>query len=105
MSQEPAAKMHSHVAVHMEPYIVVLGSKLLKTLRPLSPHEIWMYNIYTEQWRKYIIPDHSLAPPSIVGACAVAVEENVYLFGGVNLPENIYNNALWKLSRTSDGEK
>ena len=95
--------IHSHVAVHIEPYITVFGGKWLKNDIPVSPHEIWMYNIYTEQWRKYIIPDHASAPPSTVGACAVAVEENVYLFGGVTLPEDIYNNALWKLSRTSNG--
>ena len=103
MSQEPAAKMHSHVAVHMEPYIVVLGGKLWENRMPLSPHEIWMYNIYTEQWRKYKIPDYALAPHSIVAACAVAVDENVYLFGGVSLPADIHSNVLWKLSRTFDG--
>ena len=59
-----------------------------------------MYNLYTEQWRKYEIPNKKRVPPSVAKACAATIGEDVYMFGGMYLDISMKTNALWKLSKT-----
>ena len=60
----------------------------------------WTYNIYMEQWRKYVMPKRKTVPDlhSIAEACGVTVGENVYV-----LEASDYTNDLWKLSQTTHG--
>ena len=48
-------EMWGHAAVCLNHYIVVIGGKgKTKTVRKketLINNEVWMYNLYTEQWR------------------------------------------------------
>ena len=98
---------HSHVAVHFGHYILVFNGRHLMTGQPCSNHKIWMYNLYTQQWRACEVPKSENAPLPAVNACAVRVGEFVYMFGGLRLYEspglNGYLNDLWQLSRSPDG--
>ena len=60
----------------------------------------WRYNIYTEQWRKYVIRKTKAAPEqdSITTACSVAIGENAYV-----LESSLDTNNLLKLSQTTHG--
>ena len=44
-----------------------------------------MYNVYTDQWSKYHIPGENSAPPAQSGACATAIDTDIYMFGGFNI--------------------
>ena len=100
-----------HIAVRINNCILMTGGKAggkEVTRKPMSCHVIWAYNIYTEHWRKHLIPAHKKAPPPNERACAVVLGEDVYMFGGLYLSVNetsgdngTYTNALWKLSGTS----
>ena len=88
-----------HVAIHMDNYILVMGGS------DVSLHVIFMYNIYTEQWRKYVIPKQKPAPSSTTWfGCAAVIGKECYLFGGFGGHHiETRTNALWKLFRTLSG--
>ena len=93
---------YDHAAVCIENHIIVFGGVGEKEeLLPL--HDIWMYNMYTEQWGKHVIPERNLAPPGTSSACAVAIAGDIYMFGGYidDIKEQNCTNAVWKLTRTS----
>ena len=92
--------MHSHVAVRLANFIIAFGGEK-QNKEPLSHHVIWMYNIYTEQWSKHVIPDTKVAPPRTSCSCAVAVGSDIYMFGGWRHDEGNATNTLWKLTITS----
>ena len=85
--------------------ILVFGDRFgsFQKTTPVSYHFIWMYNLYTEQWRKHIIPESELCPPNTAYACAVAIKEDAFIFGGINESQRTYSNELWKLSKSSAG--
>ena len=100
-----------HVVVRFEHYVMVFGGawlvdvENLASRRLLSPNVIWMYNLYTERWRKHTIPGKEKAPHAIRSARAVVIDLVVYVFGG-NLEaagRKSLTNRLWKLTRISDG--
>ena len=102
MLQLPAR--YHHAAVCVENHIIVFGGFGPKEkLLPL--HDIWMYNMYTEQWGKHVIPERKQVPPGTSRACTVVIAGDIYMFGGyVRNKENAYcrpTNAMWKLTRTS----
>ena len=92
--------MNGHVAVNMDHYILVFSGKfdVLTDNRPLDLHEIWAYNLYTERWRKHVIPQGQTVPATRIWACAVVIRSDVYMFGGLVLPESSTSNTLWKLA-------
>ena len=96
--------MHAHVAVRLANFIIAFGG-MKEACELLSLRVIWMYNVYTEQWRKHVIPDTELAPPTTTNSCAVAVGSDIYMFGGwvIVVGEKGYSNTLWKLTITSTG--
>ena len=69
----------------------------------ISSNVIWMYNIYTEQWRIHQIPKGKITPGPIAGACAVAIGRDIYIFGGESSGQNGKTNNVWKLTRTPQG--
>ena len=91
-------KLHGHVAVNMNHYILVFGGKFIKDYNHIPLHEIWMYNLYTEEWRKHVIPQGQPVPTETERgyACAVVIGSNVYMFGGHTLFTT--TNTLWKLA-------
>ena len=67
-----------------------------------SNREIWTYNLYTEQWKKHVIAKKGIAPPATWNACAVTIEQDVFMFGG-ETEFTDSTNTVWKLTRTSEG--
>ena len=63
----------NHVAVCTENHIIVFGGSNDKA----SLHNIWLYNVYTEQWGKHVIPGGEVAPPRTQDFCAVVIEGDV----------------------------
>ena len=93
--------MCDHVAVSVENHIIVFGGTdgndeyaLLRT--------IWMYNVYTQQWGKHVIPRGEMAPPGTQKPCAVVIEGDIYMFGGWDYEERDPTNAVWRLTRTPE---
>ena len=89
-----------HVAVHLNNCILVFGGGKVH-LHPMSTHEIWEYNLYTEQWKNHTISD------AAYGSCATALETDIYMFEGWNLntePLLQSTNEVWKLSRSVEGQ-
>ena len=98
---EPEIRL-GHVAVRMNNSIIAFGGKG-KDHKNISLCKIWKYNVYTEQWRKHIVPAESAVPPAVKYACADAIGPDIYMFGGVTYDFCAGQNDLWKLRRTSEG--
>ena len=82
-----------YVAVCMEHFIMLIKENL-----PYG-HTIWVYNLYTEDWRKLCdLPEFET--PYFQDPCAVALGPDVYLFGGKAVP--YYTNSLLKLTKHPD---
>ena len=81
------------MAVRLEHNILIIGGQWN------SNNVIWTYNLYTEQWKKHVIVNKNHAPPETLCACAVAIEQDVYMFGGKTRSKR--TNALWKLAGSS----
>ena len=101
-------KVHEHVAVRFLHFIIVFGGEPtenyeLSCTSPASLRVIWMYNLYTEQWKKHTITVENLYPPATVQSCAVTIGEDIYFFGGRIYHEEPATNALWKLTITAKG--
>ena len=79
--------------------MVVFGGQDLNH-EQLSHHVIWVYNLYTEQWERYEIPDHKKAPPRVKEPFAVTVGTCIYMFAGRGMAFTNIKNTLWKLTRT-----
>ena len=64
--------------------------------------EFFIYNIHTEQWGMFVIPDDEVAPsePYRFGPCVITVEKEVYLFGDKVLTGTEETNHMWKLVTT-----
>ena len=97
--------IRNHVAVQMDHTIVVFGgTHELKDYDDRVDyfihnyhrrHTIWMYNLYTEKWRRYRIPKWKKAPGCLVSqACGVAIGEDIYVFRW---------NEFWRLTRSTFG--
>ena len=89
-----------HVAVRVENHIIVFGG-FDENFDLLSLRNIWMYNVYTEEWGKHVIRD-GIIPPGAMCSGAVVIEGDIYMFGGsghIHEPDN-FTNAMWKLTRT-----
>ena len=111
---------YSHVAVPLHHCIMVIGGKWKNYDYPFNINTIWMYNTYTEQWKMYLIPEDEISEewgkhcipqrqnafPALHAACAVAIDANVFLFGGMGIAEGVHytTNGLLKLSRTQQGD-
>ena len=93
--------MCCHAAVCVENHIIVLGGND-ENYVSLPCHNIWMYNVYTEQWGKHVIRNGKDAPPGTDNPCAVVIKGDIYMFGGWLPADTIHTNALWRLSRTPE---
>ena len=97
----PPMVLH-HAVVQVMHYLLVFGGRLLDD--PLSLNVIWMYNLYTDLWRKQeIAAESEITPPDTLDACAVAIKDVVYMFGGYEISADASTNALWELKRTPQG--
>ena len=99
-------RRHSHCAVSLDNFIIVIGGWCRHGVS--STRVIWIYNMYTEEWKrewKYSLslPDLiSSTPEAFSGAVAAAIDKTIYTFGGRSATGKL-SNALWKLSKTKGG--
>ena len=102
---EPTLIRGCHSAACLDNYVVIIGGSQPSRIDkiPLPTDVIWMYNLYTEVWRKHIIPKHVIeengSPDQFYGGIAVNVSGTIYTFGGYGMDGN-HRNALWALSKT-----
>ena len=90
----------SHMAVSVQDCIVVFGGN--NKLEEHSWYVIYVYNKYTEQWKKCkaVIPEgKTVYSHELLGCCAMAVSSDIYVFGVMK--EN--TSTLWKLRRNRQG--
>ena len=90
-------------AVHLDYYVPLFDQ--------FPDHHIFICNSYTQQLRKYVIPDRNIVSPPTLLFSMVVIGKNVYMFGGAKftpVSEIISRNALcmntlWRLSETTKG--
>ena len=96
-----------HMAVRVEHYILLFGGAWWddrQNFQLLPANVIWMYNLYTEQWKEYTIPAKERGPHATRSTHAEVIQSVVYMFGGSRGPSSkLSTNALWTLTRTPDG--
>ena len=85
--------LRKHQAALFKNCIIVFGGNF-QSLRV-----ILIYDIYTEQWGKFVIPNDEDVPGSIYGNCVVTIEKEVYVYG-LNMIKDVENNHMWKLITT-----
>ena len=104
---EPPVGFTFYKTFRLEHNILVSGindEKGKSAFKSISYRNIWAYNLYTGQWRKHVISSKEIAPQGIFYACAVAINQDAYMFGG-KIKTNRYSrvNELWKLTKSSEG--
>ena len=92
-----------HCAVKLDNCVVIFGG-VSRIDRPLPTRAISKYNLYTEAWSKYVIPQERDAPEPFTHAVAVNIDGTIYTFGGCDTSIREYErNPLWTLKRTKKG--
>ena len=89
------------MAVRLGDFVILFGGYDNVFRKALSCCVIWMYNLYTERWTNYAIRDNEGAPGPYRSASAVAIDGDIYMFGGVL--DASPDNCLWKLTTTALG--
>ena len=84
MPNVESGRWYGHTAIQQNHYILVFGGEywedaFFQDLLPL--HDIWMFNLYTEQWRK-ILTDRKTTPSGRADASATVIGPHIYMFGG-----------------------
>ena len=89
-----------HVALRLNHNIVVIGG--INKMSDLVPtNEIYMYNLYTEQWKKHEIQGNK--PALHYKACAAVIGTAIYMFGGRDIETHELFTDLWKFTRIAQG--
>ena len=89
-----------HCAVSLDHLVIIIGD-MCRYAETSSTRVIWIYDLYTEEWKRHAIPDTSCAPEPFHGAVAAAIDKTVYIFGGRSSKHDNVLNATWKLSKTN----
>ena len=82
-----------HIAVHLKDCVLFLSKSFctveiseqctrIDSLQGAHYH-IWIFNLWTEQWRKYAIPEQEKLP-EVVGRTGIVIGSDCYFFGGTN---------------------
>ena len=104
-SLAPTAEcLGNHIAVRFKDFILVLSetssiefSRSKRTQVVVSHYSIWMYNLWTEQWRKLTMPKEQELP-GVYDRTGVVIGTDAYIFGGHD-----HKNMLWKLIANAEG--
>ena len=91
-----------HIAVRLNHYIIIIGGtlKIITSADSKQNHVIWRYNLYTEQWKKYLIPKTKQTPDlhyTDTEERTVTIGESVYMY----LIDSSFKQDLWKLTQTA----
>ena len=106
ISEYPGAKFNT--IIRLDHYIICFGG-ISNRIHDVGntytdteqDHVIWRFNLYTEQWRKCLIPKTKQMPgPHTKRGSAVMIEGSVYLLLQSDLPKV---NDFWRLIQTSHG--
>ena len=90
---EPSQEcLHNHVAVRVKDCIVLFSTFSYNS--NLS-HEIWTYNLWSDHWKKFMLPKGKRFPTDTSRKGGVAIGSDVYVFDGRS-----FTSALWKLTRS-----
>ena len=96
-----------HCAVQLDNYVVILGGVSRNTFKPLPARVISKYNLYTEAWSEYVIPQRRDAPEPFTDTVAVKIGGTIYTFGGMSIDDGgramNERNELWTFKRTEKG--
>ena len=102
ISESP--EVYHHIAVRLNHYIIIIGGIHQKSADSSKNHVIWRYNLYTEEWRKHLIPKTKktryLYNRNTL-ECAVTIGESVYMY--LLYSWSITKQELWKLTQTTHG--
>ena len=99
--------LYGHVVARLQDSIVVFGGKIYnaapgetfgKVVRQ-SPHVIWTYNIYTDQWKQHAIIE-SKVPPNV--CFGVTIKMNIYALAYAFRNDNLAT--VWKLQKDKNNE-
>ena len=102
MTSEFEFKRTEHCAVRQENCVIIFGG-IPMSLHTPSTLGIWVYNLYTEEWRRYVMWSRRNTPNPFSCAVAVTIGETIYTFGGQNAITGKKMNELWILNRTKIG--
>ena len=97
MTNRTEPPKNNHCAVYLDNCIIIFGGYCSRRNKPISTRVIWSYNLYTEEWKEYVIQETVDAPEPFVRAVADTIDGTIYTFGGVNKK---YLNDLWTLKKT-----
>ena len=86
LSESMYPEIAQHIAVRLNHCIVVIACEVDRI--------IWAYNLYTEVWKKCVIPEEKHFPSDLDGSCGVGIGQKVYTYGC---------HELWELSRNTNG--
>ena len=90
----PPHIMHN-IAVQLDHFIVIIDCS---GKGAIEDHiHTWTYNLYTEEWKKYLIPEGNLIPTNLVYAYGVGIDKEMYV---LKFSENVH---LWQLTRDTNG--
>ena len=78
--------LENHMSVRIKDCVVIISSDFIQGQKV---QEIWCYNLWTEQWREYPIPQ-GINLESTLFQCAVAIGSTIYAFG------SRFQRILWK---------
>ena len=100
--------MVNHTVIRLQGSIIVFGGEKYWSgrscghyIREITTHNhIWVCNLYTEQWRTYVIDKTNKTPIRRDIYCSLAIGRDIYVFAG-----GLKNNTatLWKLARNRKG--
>ena len=76
MSEAEAPFVSHHAAVRVKNSIVVFGGETVSLEKRCT---IWIYNLYTDRWRRYMIANNKL-PPNTFPDCVVAIGTDIYIY-------------------------
>ena len=97
----------NHTAVRLDHFIIVTGGQVHKYRGMLSTHRgrrIYTYNLYTEDWRQYVIPSQKQAPKCLSAMCGVRIGTDIFIFSApihVASDRDLRSN-LWRLRRQTN---
>ena len=99
IGEDELEPIYDHVAIRYHRSVVVfagygddmnIDERIERSLR-----NIYVYNIDSEQWRKFTIPDSKPAPSMLVSCgCAVVIRNDIYF----------YIRDMWKLAKSSQNK-
>ena len=106
-SKEKIPMIKEHLVTRLQDSIVVFGGTVASRFFVISDmsyayivdyrnkRTIWLYNLHTDLWRKYMIPKDKKVPPLSPESTAVTIKTAIYVFAAPK--DNLCT--LWQLKR------